>query len=495
MEMEGTPLHKERKIHKFAGRMSSDVYGVHNHSYRNVRRGLMERVFNVERGGKLVPTPKPTLNDSVFKSRLSAFKDAVTFRFPIAPKLSYDEFLSYYTGPKLRTYQRAVESLMTERVGRADSYLTTFVKAEKINLTKKSDPAPRVIQPRNPRYNVEIGRYLRHTEHLLFQRINKIFDVENIGEKTIFKGMDATQAGEAMKVKSDRFSNPVYLGLDASRFDQHCSKQILEFEHSIWMSICGGDRKLLNELLDMQLNNRGIARVPGGCIKYQVEGCRMSGDINTSSGNCLIMCALIWTYMRSIGVHDYALANNGDDCVLIFERRNLRVVSSELSTFFTSFGYTMQVEDPKYHFEQVEFCQASPVFVDGVWNMIRIPRTVLGKDMHCVTDVYGKVDEWLYAVKQGGLASYSDVPVLGAFYKSFEPTVNHSMFSTHNPYAFKHRTSGSVISEETRYSFWCAFGVTPDEQVALETSFPVVTSTVNVDGDYSYPHIDVYSRA
>jgi hypothetical protein len=33
-------------------------------------------------------------------------------------------------------------------------------------------------------------------------------------------------------------------------------------------------------------------------LKYQVEGCRMSGDMNTSSGNCMIMVALVYSYME-----------------------------------------------------------------------------------------------------------------------------------------------------------------------------------------------------
>jgi len=72
-----------------------------------------------------------------------------------------------------------------------DAWLSTFVKAEKLNISAKPDPAPRVIQPRDPRYNVELGRYLRHSEEYLFKAIDKVF-----GGRTIFKGISADTAGQ-----------------------------------------------------------------------------------------------------------------------------------------------------------------------------------------------------------------------------------------------------------------------------------------------------------
>jgi hypothetical protein len=52
--------------------------------------------------------------------------------------------------------------------------------------------------------------------------------------------------------------------------------------------------KELAELLKWQLQNKGFARTIDGLIKYSVEGCRMSGDMNTALGNCTIMCALVY---------------------------------------------------------------------------------------------------------------------------------------------------------------------------------------------------------
>lgn len=112
-----------------------------------------------------------------------------------------------------------------------DSDISAFVKAEKINLTEKPDPAPRIIQPRDPRYNVEVGCYLKHTEKIMMKAIDQLFNPDS-DIQTVFKGLTADQSGRMMRRKWLKFRDPVALGLDASRFDQHVSRQALEWEHA-----------------------------------------------------------------------------------------------------------------------------------------------------------------------------------------------------------------------------------------------------------------------
>jgi hypothetical protein len=79
-------------------------------------------------------------------------------------------------------YQRAVDSLRSEPVRRDDARIKPFVKAEKINVSKKPDPCPRLIQPRSPRYNVEVGVYLKPLERLVYRAIAKVW-----GGQTVLK--------------------------------------------------------------------------------------------------------------------------------------------------------------------------------------------------------------------------------------------------------------------------------------------------------------------
>jgi hypothetical protein len=342
-----------------------------------------------------------------------------------------------------------------------DSYLSTFVKAEKINCTLKPDPAPRVIQPRGQRYNIEVGRYLKPLEPLLMKAIDKLW-----GSPTAIKGYTVERVGDILYKKSQKFTKPVYVGLDASRFDQHCSVEALRWEHSVYNEIfrC----PYLAELLEWQLTNRGTAFTADGKVKYRVSGCRMSGDMNTSMGNYLIMSSLCYAYLKEIGVRA-ELMNCGDDCVLILEHSDLARLSS-LPGWFLKMGYTMKVEKPVYCMEQVEFCQMHPVWSSRGWVMVRRPDTVLTKDCCVVrggmTPV--KLEQWLGAQRDGGAALAGDIPVLSTFYKCF-PECHSDMESDYAaPHKFRAGQQCGSISSETRYSFWLAFGLLPDEQVALE---------------------------
>jgi hypothetical protein len=74
------------------------------------------------------------------------------------------------------------------------------------------------------------------------------------------------------------------VGLDASRFDQHVSHAALKWEHSVYNSWFKD--KEFARAISMQLINEGTGYTDEGKIKVEVEGCRMSGDMNTSAGNC-----------------------------------------------------------------------------------------------------------------------------------------------------------------------------------------------------------------
>jgi hypothetical protein len=132
----------------------------------------------------------------------------------------------------MKVYRAAADSLSTIPVSKRDAVLSTFVKAEKINLTKKPDPAPRVIQPRSPRYNVAVGRYLKRLEKDIYRALKAL-----AGDVVVMKGYNAGQSGEIIARKWARFNRPCAIGLDASRFDQHVSEAALRWEHSVYTQL------------------------------------------------------------------------------------------------------------------------------------------------------------------------------------------------------------------------------------------------------------------
>jgi hypothetical protein len=460
---------KERTVHKVAVAGLSNPVIVHNNSLVNLVRGLAERVFNVEVAGRFQPPPKA--RDGAY-ARLDQFKRRVVAACPSTTRVSYTHFVSLYSGRKASIYANAVATLMVRAIRKADSYLSTFVKAEKVIPTiTKPDPCPRVIQPRSPRYNVEVGRFLKCLEKPLCKAIDYVW-----GETVIMKGLTVEGVATQLRKKWERFGRPVAIGADASRFDQHVGGQALRWEHSVYTSLFHGtDRRDLKRLLSWQLLNKGWARAADGVVKYVVEGCRMSGDMNTSLGNCLLMCALMWQYCSERGI-DASLANNGDDCVIFMDESDVERFGIGFSEWFLDFGFTMVVEAPVRIFERIEFCRQQPVWCGDAWVMVRTVLPALNRDLTTILSVQSlkQAQQWLYAIGVGGQSITWGVPIFQAFYEKLvrlgvESKVQDSPWLADS--GFMRLRSNRVrqeITPEARVSFWLAFGVTPDEQMALE---------------------------
>lgn len=481
-------------MYRYAGNGITRRFGVHNNSLHNIQRGLTERVFRVERNGILVPPPTPA-SYGMFSQRLAKFDKALR-PVPLRP-LSDSQFCERYQGRKRLVYEAAAASLLTKPVNKRDSHMKTFVKAEKLDLKSKPDPAPRVIQPRDPRYNVEVGKLISHQEKRLFRCIDRIF-----GKPTVMKGHDCLKTGEIFAQQWGKFYDPVAVGMDASRFDQHVSEFALGWEHKQWLKFVPKTvRKKLKKLLRWQMDNQGVAYAQGGRIKYRVKARRMSGDMNTSSGNIMIMCALVYAYLTSVGLTtaDFWLANNGDDSTIVLDRKNLHKLSN-IPKWFLEMGFNMKIEDPVYHLEQIEFCQTHPVWTERGWTMVRDPHKALGKDCTVNCDIKGRThrETWIGAVREGGLALTDGCPVWPAFYSMFvagttKVTKNNNVHEHVAGTGFR-RLAGSLkfvdipISAKARCSFWIAFGITPDEQEAIEARFRTITYTSELEplGQWSH---------
>ncbi|UQZ09601.1 putative RNA-dependent RNA polymerase [Freshwater macrophyte associated tombus-like virus 1] len=465
---------KERRVLRADGVSSGLNFGVHNNTLVNALRAVRERVFAVERSGSLAAPPRP--RRGVIAERLAQFRAALVQQVGPCTPWTYVRFLASYTGSKLARYTRAVESLKVRELTKLDARLQSFVKAEAVNFTAKPDPAPRIIQPRNPRYNAFVGRFIRPLEHRVYKGIAELF-----GGPTVMKGYNAIGTAKCLRDMWDEFSQPVALSLDASRFDQHVSSDALRYEHSVYNRIYRS--KQLASALRWQLRNHGFVRTSDGAyFQYVVEGCRMSGDMNTALGNCLLMCAMIWTYAAYVGVR-VRLANNGDDCSVIMERRDLKRFQRELDSWFLEMGFTLTSDGVAEVFERLDFCQMRPVSTAAGWTMCRNPRTALCKDVLCkkpdMAAPLAGYARWAYQVGMAGSAIADGVPVFSAAYAAMIRTGTKSRkaqgFGDMDS-GFEHLARGQVcrntpITPEARASFWRAWGITPDCQECLEAQY------------------------
>jgi len=469
---------RERRYYQIGGMAMPINYTVHHSNIVNLSRALLTRVFYVKRGDTYISTPKPC--KGAYK-RLNSFKARMCRYLPSTTPIPRLDFSSLYEGRRKTIYAMAAESLQLHSVTRKDSRIKAFVKAEKICLKDKIDPDPRVIQPRDPRYNVEVGRYLKPIEKSLYQAVARIFH-----EPTIFKGFNAADSGKLMRRKWEKYQSPVAIGLDASRFDQHVSREALEWEHSIYMHVFKGSPELAR-LLSWQIANRGVGYCTDGRLEYEVDGCRMSGDMNTALGNCLIMCALVHAY-ASRRLPKFSLANNGDDCTLIFERKYLRRIS-DLAPWFLEMGFTMKVEPPVYEFEKIEFCQTHPVYDGSSYIMVRNFPQSLSKDAISIKPLDSRAyfKRWMKSVGDSGISLTGGLPVLQSYYRAFQraglgvrPIGLDSAHET-GLRVFAHGMTRTVkpVSQLSRYSFYLAFGVTPEEQMCLEEYYDSFTPQYN----------------
>ncbi len=467
VEPDGVRRQGRREVRYLAGFGSGVCFGVHSDCVKNLVRGITERVLYVRRGEGLDKPPRPVAGVWL---RLSSIRQRLLRKMRSTPIVEREDYPDLYRGRKRTVYERAVDSLKVRGLTVRDSFVSVFIKAEKVNFTAKVDPAPRVIQPRSPRYNVEVGRYLKLFEKELVRGFARAFKYD-----VILKGMNADQVGQTLAANWESFSNPVAVGLDASRFDQHVSREALEWEHSVYNSVFGSAE--LRRLLKWQLVNRGIGRTEGHRVDYTVEGCRMSGDINTGMGNCLIMSSIVLAYFEHVGI-TARLSNNGDDCVVMCESTDLAKLDG-LDRWFLDFGFTLTREQPCYHLEEVEFCQFHPVQLSTGWRMVRNPFIAMSKD--CVSLVgwstEAEVAAWAHSVGTCGLSLCRGVPVWEPWYRrlvSLGTEASSGLVERVNDCGAAYWAAGcleAVVDDRARYSFWRAFGILPDHQVALEAEY------------------------
>lgn len=473
----GTRLHRPKIT--IIGALSVHRSNVHafGKTFANSLCALQERVFYHVVDGR-VSEPACPHRDVVFQ-RLRRVREALCrCAHRTAPTVPWTtgRFVQAYHGRRQRVYAQAAARLERNglRLGR-DSRSDAFVKWEK--SIKVGRDVPRLIQPRRPEYNISLGCYLKPLEKVLFHAIARSaaqlcgWGVER---PVVLKGMDAFQLGRTLRDIWDDFHEPAAIGLDASRFDEHVSKSVLEWEHSVWLQyFCGDERRRLRELLRAQLVNRGVIRCPDGEIRYTVPGRRMSGDMNTSSGNCMIMCAMVLSYLQDRGLRA-RLANNGDDCVVICEREDL-VAAEGVGAWCEALGFVMKIEPPVFIFEHLRFCQTAPIWDGRQWRMVRQYPDAIQKDsatVHHMPSIPYMTD-YFATVAEGGLALTGGVPVFQAFYESLARLGGTARLDLREESGFWQlvgtlQPKHEEITPAARVSFYHAFGVLPDKQLAIE---------------------------
>lgn len=467
---------KLKRTYVITGLCTGGDYRVYNSNFSALERAVKERVFFVKKDGEFTVPSRPTV--AQFNILMSDFTCRFDRLAQYTTPMSAFAFAEQYQGRRRAVYIEAAK--LNQEYGFEDKFahVRAFVKTEKYCFGLK-EPVPRLIQPRQPRYLLESGRYNKPIEKKIFRAIDKVFN--NV---TVYKGLNMDQRGQELHKAWCKYNKPVAIGIDASRFDQHVSNAALRWEHHRYQKYYRGD-SYFTRLCGLQRSNKCTGHVSDGWVKYHTIHNRMSGDHNTTTGNVLIMCGAVFSYFRKYGIVA-SLVNDGDDCVIICERKHERLILNTLPSFFLELGFTMVVEPPVYVFERIEFCQAQPILTNrGTYRMVRSIDKAMSKDAVSLYPFEGSgARRWMAAVGQGGVALGSSIPIVQEYYaclhrnaKGANP-LSHPTLVTGLFYCRQGMTGHyEDVTDESRLSFFLAFGVTPAEQIATEEYFRTLELT------------------
>lgn len=421
----------------------------------------------------LAAVPVPT---SRGLKRLRRTARRIARRLPAVAPWEWHQMPNHYTGQKRERYLRAVEDVLRSGYTKRDAVVTCFVKFEKLSGSKKN-PDPRAIQFRHPRYCVALGRFLKPMEEYLY---NLIGDGTTLpATRVIGKGLSMNDRAGLLAAKLSAFSNPRIISLDASRFDLHVHLELLRIEHEVYLAM-NNDPEFA-ELLSWQLHNIGITNLG---IKYKVKGRRMSGDMNTALGNCLLMVIMVATFMEG---KTFDILDDGDDCLLIVEEEDLEFVLTRAVPDFLEFGMEIKIENIAETLEGIEWCQCRPIKVTHdtvrfVRNPHKVLSTALGGTKYFVQE--GARRKLVNTIGMAELVLNLGVPVLQEFAMALmRNAATDKVLSLTHLEAYFHRLKGELkamnlkqlkrlnpapITDEARQSFALAFDMPVVEQLQLE---------------------------
>jgi hypothetical protein len=451
----------------------------------NLYRAVVERYYLEKVDGQYREIRGPR-SPALFQGRLRTFRRRIQSSLspviPWAPR----QFAEAYRGDRrFGRYLAAAVSLEARALDVSDCNVDAFVKKQKECFATpfgrddgwKVDVVPRAIYPRGPRYTVEVGRYLKPLEKPIYRAVDQA-----AGYTCVAKGLNFWERAKVLHDHWRHFNDPVCVKMDAHRYESHHGEQALRYEHAVYYSAVSKPHSLpLRKALQAQYRFRGTGRCDDGKIRFQViGGKRASGDWNTALGNTLVSSSMIWSYARAQRI-PIRFLSDGDDVVVICERRHARRLMDGVRDWYAAMGFVMDVAGPVDQFERIVFCNTSPVEITaGEWCMTRTAISAFAKDFVCLAPVRDE-DElraWCSAVAAGGTALAGAVPIFGALYDAYRrfgagvPPMAHPLledgFAHHAAMMGERAMCYTEPTAVCRASFWAAYGITPAEQVAIE---------------------------
>lgn len=421
----------------------------------------------LNRHAQQVEVDERTQSAQLFKANFHEF--AIINKVEDYKKMCVKEVMEN-TRPKLKgRYRKAYNNL---RVGLASVFsnihkVQSFVKFEKADGNKIWDdrkPA-RLIQHRSYEYC-----YLLKAHLLPITKHCKSNDKEFKGQvvSTMYAaGKNSYQIAESLMTMWNEFNSPVAICLDCKAFDGHVNGLQRNTANKFWDTASNGNR-LLRRLMQMQSRNECKTQ---NDLRYTVHNVRCSGDFNTSDENSNINIICIRTAFGDIKLR---LIVMGDDSVAICESEDVTPrLLTEVVNVFSDIGHNVKVDKICYQFQEIEFCQSSPVRIDGIWRMVRAPIRTISRARYTDTN-WHDIKRYLTSIGLCELACNSGVPILQQFslylmskgdYKKPVAKIDRENAVLEDDLKIK------PVTAQARQDFEIAFGVSALDQIRYEEIF------------------------
>lgn len=397
--------------------------------------------------------------------------------------------VEHYGGAKRAEFERAYESILSDPLENRDGKVRMFLKADKYDCGETFGwKPPRCIQFRQKRYGLELGRFVHPIESDVYGTVQDFS-----GTSVFAKARNGVQRAQDLLDKSKEFADPVYLLLDQSNWDAHVNKTLLRYEHNLYMRKC--NRRSFKRLLDMQLHNSGSTK---NGTRYETPGTRMSGDMNTALGNCVINYGLMYTWSVEAGIRA-CFYIDGDDSVIVLDKADMpKVVKCDPKEWFLRWGMESKVEWAS-EFESCEFCQSRPVW-DGLgWRMVRNPARFLSRSSWTVLPHAAvQIPKLVSSIARCELACGLGIPVVqplalkmleaGGFLRTWRGLESYRKAQMEYWHPDRCHLAVREVTAESRASFEKAWGICPERQRELEEASLQLSGTTQEDWDMYLSH-------
>jgi len=401
---------------------------------------------------------------------------------------SFEKVIHSYTGTKRKRYQRAFEDL--GRGKKATPKVTMFVKQENIAFSpSKVNPACRAIQFRDYKFALELARYIKPIE----KRMCGYIDAQGFPKtRFIAKGLNSIARAKLHLQKAVAIPGCFMIELDAHRFDAHVSREALGVEFGFYKSLitCKRFKKLLKQMV----KNKGYANTAQGVVKYLIDGGRMSGDMSTGLGNCILMSLMLSCFgLAFCGRFDFLC--DGDDSIFYSD---ILISEDQIKTFFLQFGFDMKVDNVTQNVHQVGFCQCKVVLLDDGPRFIRDPLRSMSRSL--VNPKFADIKlrpKLVKTIAMGELCLNRGCPILDSYFRMLIRSADAVMSvrgvkdgGILKDYLYEYRWLNEniqfnlkiiPITANARSTFYTAFNYTPSSQVRLEEYFDRIQIDILAD--------------